>query len=99
MIDLPSALSLSRRAYLERKPGANLIGKDLGNDTIEGREDPHGKLRLDPALIDQVIQRIRKGQSETKNAVSIHMSLLPMRLCEPAPTIELVVCRGAHYGW
>ena len=51
--------------YLECKSCAHFLGKDFGDDAVEGRENFHRQLRFDAALVDQVIERIGKGETET----------------------------------
>lgn len=55
----------SRAKYLERQFNLHLLRKHLGDHTIKRRQNLHGKLRLNPALVDQVIERIGKRQSDT----------------------------------
>ena len=53
------------QVYLECKPCAHFLGKNLRDNAVKGREDLHRQLGLDPALVDQVIERIGKGETET----------------------------------
>jgi hypothetical protein len=53
-----------KRMYLERKPGPDLLGQNLGHYLVEGGQDLHSQLRLDAALVDQVVKGIRQGQAE-----------------------------------
>jgi hypothetical protein len=53
------------RRYLERKPCAHFIREHFCNNTIKRGENLHGELGLNPAFVDQVIERIGKGETET----------------------------------
>lgn len=66
-------MTLSAKRYLEREPGPDLLGQNLGDDLVKGGQDLHGQLRLDTALVDQVVKRIREGQAKTSQVtVSPH---------------------------
>lgn len=66
----------SAKRYLERESGPDLLGQNLGDDLVKGGQDLHGQLRLDAALVDQVVKRIREGQAETSQVtVSPHVTL------------------------
>lgn len=52
------------RTYLERKPRAHLLAQNLGDHAVEGGQDPHGELRLDAALVDQVVEGVCEGEPE-----------------------------------
>lgn len=45
--------------YLERQSGPDLLGQNLGDHLVKGGQDLHSELRLDTALVDQVVQGIR----------------------------------------
>lgn len=74
----------SAERYLEREPGPDLLGQNLGDDLVKGGQDLHGQLRLDAALVDQVIKGIRQGQAEA--------SQVPV-----SPVITLFVLFGDHH--
>lgn len=62
------------QSYLERKFHLHFIRQHLRDNTIESRKNLHGELRLDPAFVDQVIERIGKGQADT--ATETHIQLV-----------------------
>lgn len=56
-----------KRMYLEREPGPDLIGQNLGDNLVKSGQDLHGQLRLDAALVNQVVKGIRQGQAEASH--------------------------------
>ena len=50
--------------YPEIQPSSDFISQHFCDDTVKGGEDLHRKLRLDAALIDQVIESIGERQAD-----------------------------------
>lgn len=59
--------------YLERQPRLHLVCQHLRDTPVEVREDLHRKLRLDTALANQIVQRIRERHA---NAVTFRSVLV-----------------------
>ena len=62
------------QSYLERQLHLHFIRQHLRDNTIESRENLHRELWLDPAFVDQIIERIGKGQADT--ATETHIQLV-----------------------
>ena len=99
------------QSYLERQLHLHFIRQHLRDNTIESRENLHRELWLDPAFVDQIIERIGKGQADTATETPIELvtrSHTPKRYLStrthkrrngeevPAPTVELVVSLRTH---
>lgn len=58
--------------YFEVQASLDLVSQDFCNSTVEICEDLHGKLRLDTAVIDEIVERIgeRKADTVSRSAVS-----------------------------
>ena len=51
--------------HLEREAGLNLLIERVGHDAVKLHQDLHGQLRIDPLVLDQVIEGISQGHAET----------------------------------
>lgn len=50
---------------LEGQPGSHFLREHLGYHLVEGGENLHRQLRLDAAIVDQIIQGVGQGEAET----------------------------------
>ena len=60
-----AATAKSPQTDLKRQPRLDLVRQHFRNRFIEVRENLHGELGLDPALSDQVVERVREGAAQT----------------------------------
>ena len=51
-------------AHLEGQAGLDLVGEHIGNGLVEVGQDAHGQLRLDTALGDQRVERVRESTAD-----------------------------------
>lgn len=58
--------------YFEVQASLDLVSQYFCNSTVEICEGLHGKLRLDTAVIDEIVERIgeRKADTVSRSAVS-----------------------------
>jgi hypothetical protein len=58
--------------HLERQTGLDLICEPVCDRFVKVYEDLHGKLGLDSALGDQVVERVREGTAQTVLCQPVH---------------------------
>jgi hypothetical protein len=60
-----TASHIQRQTHLESQAGLDLIGEAVCDCLVKVDENLHGKLGLDSALGDQVVERVCKGTAQT----------------------------------
>ena len=61
----------SGEAHFKRQAALHLLGKRLCNHPIEVCEDPQCELRLDTAIVDQVVNSINETLADANSYMSI----------------------------
>ena len=65
-----------KRGYLEIQARLDFVCQDFCDRLVEGGDDFHGSLRLEPTGVDQVIEGVDEGNSDTVQQ-RLQSALLP----------------------